>query len=127
MARWPWLTILAATSVAAAQPAFDVASIKPSKPELNTGLSLSHGRLHGSGVKLRELIGEAYQVTESQVLGSPEWATTEAYVIDAKSEKNSSVNETRGMLRGRATEAHRKRKEMTAYTLSVESGKAGRW
>ena len=64
--------------------AFDVASIKPARPEAR-GYSIRPfpGRLSAENVTLKLLIAEAYHVYDFQISG-PKWIDSERYDLEAK-------------------------------------------
>lgn len=113
-----------------AQPAFDVASVKPAVNEVVPELSLLPGRLHASNVKIKALIAEAYQVLESQVSG-PDWLQFETYNLDARSDGAATIAQSRLMLQSLLADRfhlklRRDTKQMTAYTLSIAAGKTSK-
>ena len=121
------LACVACFSSIEAQPAFDVASVKPAVTGVPFELSLSHGGLHASNVKIKALIAEAYQVQEGQISG-PDWLQFEAYNVDAKAGIAATIPQTRLMLQSLLAERfhlklRRDKKEMTDYKLSVAPGK----
>lgn len=77
---------LAATAEAA--PAFEVAAIKPSKPDdRNHDWDDSPGRVSIENYTLRQLIRVAYGLkSELQVLGGPKWLGSERFDIVAKAD-----------------------------------------
>ena len=95
MNRLPALLLCAVTCVAAAQqaskpePAFEVATIKPSDPaERRMMMQMSDGVLHAKNMPLVELINFAYEIKSSSLLGGlPEWAKQEHYDIEAKQDE----------------------------------------
>lgn len=100
MGMWKALSIfpLAASSFGQ-PPAFEAATIKPSKPEI--GHSGSHsrpGRLVMDGQTLKSLICIAYNVKDFQVSGGPKWITEDRYDINAKAEGAANGDQLRQML-----------------------------
>ena len=82
--RLVWLVACAAAWLAA--QGFDVASIKPADPSERrvSFLFLPGGTFRATGVTVKLLIQEAYDVREFQVSGAPSWAGSERYDITAK-------------------------------------------
>ena len=70
------------------QPSFEVASIKPSRPDNhNLDWDDSPGRVSISGYDLRRLIRAAYGLkSNAQVLGGPKWIDSERFDIVAKAD-----------------------------------------
>lgn len=72
---------------AAAPPAFEVATIKPSDPSVRRPVGMfpaAGGRLNVTGESLRLMIREAYGVKDDQISGGPGWSATDPYDIVAK-------------------------------------------
>jgi uncharacterized protein (TIGR03435 family) len=89
-------TLVATIAVSAfctlvAQETFEVASIKPSDPnERRIGIGMRPGGMvNMTGVTLKLLIQQAYNVQDFQVSGAPAWAGTERYDITAKAEDSA--------------------------------------
>jgi len=81
--RYPLVFCLA--SLLSAQPAFDVASIKPGNPQsYQLRATISHGELQGENVTLQMLIEEAYQVKPFQIENGPRWLDSDHFEIIAK-------------------------------------------
>jgi uncharacterized protein (TIGR03435 family) len=119
--------VLAAVGVGAtsAQPAFEVASVKPSDPARRagkSGITTDLGRLTARRVTLRELIFEAHDLRYYQVAGGPSWLGTDEYDIDAKAGGASTPEELRLMLRTLLADrfklaVHSTTREMKVYAL----------
>jgi uncharacterized protein (TIGR03435 family) len=90
-------TIVAAVSFASAlqsspqRSAFEVASIKPSDPA-NSRFVIGiqpGGRLVVNGATLQALIAYAYAVRNFQIIGGPNWMTTDRWDIEARAEEGT--------------------------------------
>jgi len=85
-----------AASPVAATPAFEVASVKPTKPgDDRSGLAFQPGgRFTANNLSLRQLIGFAYgaarPLPEFQILGGPNWIGTDRFDILAKAERDTA-------------------------------------
>ena len=109
----------------AAEPEFEVASIKPKDPAM-----LAHPRQMGPLVfdgfgTVRDFIGLAYKVEPTQILGGPEWTGSLVYYIRAKAPTESSPVQIREMLalllRTRfQLQFHNDSKPVSAYLLKVD-------
>jgi hypothetical protein len=68
-----------------AGPAFEVASVKPSNPDVPgpRGMPVG-GRFNASNLTLRELVVRAYELFDSQLDGGPDWQTSRRFDIQAK-------------------------------------------
>ena len=115
-----------------AEPAFEVVSVKPSRPDA-TERSLTHqtaGRLETSNATLKMLVFLAYQVMPYQLTGGPKWLASDGFDIQAKAANpNATPAEFRQMvqalLRDRfAFACHRETRELPIYELVAAKGGA---
>jgi uncharacterized protein (TIGR03435 family) len=111
-------------------PAFEAASIKPSKaePGSSSGINTKIGSISARNVTLKRCIRGAYDVQESQIAGGPKWAGEDRYDIDAKAAGPAGDLELMEMLRSLLSERfmlafHRETRELPGYALVV--GKSG--
>jgi len=84
-----------------ASPSFEVATIKPTKPDEQRKAFLVRGRRFQTiNVSLNEMISFAYGVHAKQVMGAPSWAETDKFDIDAQpdGEGAPSDKQWKGML-----------------------------
>jgi uncharacterized protein (TIGR03435 family) len=110
---------------------FEVATIKPSKPDQRgSGFGLQGNRLRATNITLNDLIAFAYEVHPKQAIGTPPWAGTDKFDIEAKPEGEGapSGKQWKGMLQKLMADRfklafHREMKELPVYALSV--GKTG--
>lgn len=115
--------ILLATFAIAQQPAFETATIKPSKDEFgHSGWHSRPGTIVLTGQTLKGLICIAYRVKDSQVSGGPKWVDGNRFDIHAKSEGPAGDPELRNMLQTLLTDRfqlafHRERKIASSYAL----------
>lgn len=122
-----------ALSAGAQQPAFEVASVKPHKPDVageNRGresIDTVPGVLTVRNASLSSCIKWAYLVRDHQISG-PAWLNEERYDISAKAAAPAHLNELRRMLRTLLAERfslqlHREAKELPVYSLvTAKSG-----
>ncbi len=115
---------------AAAPQSFEVASIKPSAPQ-QAGImrvtmgTAPGGRYTASGVTVKMLIQQAYDVKDYQISGGPSWISSERYDINAKAETpDVSREQMRVLLQSLLAERfnlkiHRETKELPIYSLVV--------
>jgi len=64
-------------------PVFEVASVKPSRPDGPTGAKLDAAHFIGTGLTLRSLIFSVYRVPPWRLAGGPGWLDTEQWDISA--------------------------------------------
>ena len=89
--------VIAAVAAAQSLPTFEVATVKPSRPEERMIGSFVYpgGRMSVTNYTLRMLIHDAWLVEDFQILGGPKWAGEERYSIEARppvGSKSSKVN-----------------------------------
>jgi uncharacterized protein (TIGR03435 family) len=81
----------AATAQPPADQQFEVATIKPSSERSGSGspsgIGTGHGRLNGQNVTLKRCIIGAYGVGPNQVVGGPEWVSSDSFDIQAKADQ----------------------------------------
>jgi uncharacterized protein (TIGR03435 family) len=121
--------MLAVTKPAAQDPAFDVASIRPSqstqpatRPEINP---MPNGRFTATNATVRSLVLRAYGLVDTQLIGAPPWLNTERYDIDARTAAapaagpESLLPLVRALLVERfKLAAHAETRELSAYALT---------
>ena len=115
----------------AAIPKFEVATVKPSPDDsaASSGIHTGHGRLHAVNVTLKRCIMGAYAVGPNQILGGPDWATSDRFEILAKAEQPIDDDDVfmlmlRDLLADRfQLKLSRETRILRAYVL--ESGKNG--
>src|ERR1041385_7699053 len=111
-----------------AQPAFEVASIKPSLAEAgSSGWHTNQGLMRMNNQTLRQLISIAYSVSDAQIAGGPKWLAADRFDITAKPPKPDSEPEYRLMLRSLLIErfkltVHRETRQFPGYSLVVAKG-----
>ena len=110
-----------------AQPAFDVASVKPNTDNGRMTLSpLAGGKLSAHAIDIKTLIRVAYRVQDFQITGAA--FDSQRYDIEAKGETGASASVTRQMVQALLSERfhlklHRDTKEVPAYNLALSTGK----
>jgi uncharacterized protein (TIGR03435 family) len=111
----------------AATPEFDVASVRPTPPSKEHGLSLGFrmdaAGMHIGALTLREIIAAAYRLKPYQVRG-PEWTETERFDINATLPPGARADQIPEMLQALLAErfglvVHREKKEMPVYALLI--------
>lgn len=121
---------LAQTPPASAPLSFEAASIKPSAPMMGGRIMVrmggDPGRLNYSGVSLRDLIRNAYQLKDYQISG-PDWINTERFDVVAKLPEGAKESDKPAMMQTLLAErfkltVHRETKELPAYALTVAKG-----
>ena len=112
---------------ASANPSFEVATIKPSKPdEKGNAILVRGGQFTTINTTLLSLVEFAYDVQANQVVGAPDWMASEKFDLAAKPDTPGAPSDKqwKGMLQKLMADRfqlkfHRQNKEMSAYVLTV--------
>jgi uncharacterized protein (TIGR03435 family) len=113
----------------AAKPAFEVASVKPNNTAAR-GSSWSTqpgGRFTATNLTLAMIIRNAFELQESQLVGVPDWGSSERFDITAKAERefpttNNKPSLSQLMVQSLLEErfklvSHRETRDLPAYAL----------
>jgi uncharacterized protein (TIGR03435 family) len=114
-----------------ASPAFEVATIKPTRPEeRGKGFMVDGRRLHVVNMGLIDLMTISYDVQAKQILGLPRWADTDKYDMDAVPDGQGEPNlkqwkeMVQKLLADRFNlKLHREKRVLAVYAL--EAAKSG--
>src|SRR5262245_66120260 len=89
------------TIVHAQQPRFDVASIKRnlSGSEGSRGRIQPGGRVSFTNEPLRRMILDAYQLQDFQLVGGPDWVSTDRWDVVAKADGDPPTTQVVEMMR----------------------------
>jgi uncharacterized protein (TIGR03435 family) len=115
-----------------ADPVFEVATIKPSRPEATgRGTRVQGANISILNMTLTDLVMFAYDVHAHQIIGAPAWSTTEKYDITGKAEPEGQPNteQLKVMLRKLLADRfqlafHREKRELPVFSLSAAKGGA---
>ncbi len=113
-----------------ADPSFEVATIKPSKPDQpGKAFQVRGAEFSTINTTLADLIKFAYGLHEKQVVGGPDWILSAKFDISAKPDTPGQPNDKQLKLMVQKLLAdrfqlkfHRDKKELSAYVLSVAKG-----
>jgi uncharacterized protein (TIGR03435 family) len=110
---------------AADSPTFEVASIKPNAGGGRVGGMNAPGRVNLTGMTVRRLLTQAYDIHDSQIVGGPDWLRTQGYDIQATVSGTPSPDERRMMmatlLRDRfKLTFHTEKRDLPIYALVVQ-------
>jgi len=117
------------TELLGAPPAaFDVATIKPSRPDETPNANLKNGVIDAKGLTLKQLIGIATNMDEDAVRGGEKFIENDRYDILAKTEPTLSIEALQKMLRGLLEErfhlkTHMEMQPVTVYALTAPKSK----
>ncbi|MGP8259104.1 MAG: TIGR03435 family protein [Acidobacteriaceae bacterium] len=113
-----------------AQPDFEVATIKPSKPNTPGKTTDFEGR-HFTMVNynVNDLLSDAYGLHTKQIFGAPAWFDTELYDIDGVPDVPGEPNDKQaGMMLQKlladrfALKFHREQRELSVFAITVAKG-----
>ena len=110
-----------------ANPSFEVATIKPSKPDDQRKAFIVRGNeFHIINQPLTQIISFAFDVQAKQVIGLPDWAESDKFDIDGKPDGVGAPNGKQWktmiqkLLADRfALKFHKDKRELSVYVLSV--------
>jgi len=116
-----------AAMAANADPTFDVATIKPSRPEAPGQFITVRGRTFSAGNQtVRSMMTFAYGLHPAQVIGGPDWIGNDRFDITAEPDGTGMPNDKqlRSMLGKLLVDRykltfHREKKELPVYALTV--------
>jgi len=109
---------------------FEVASVKPAKPQsaqqANMGVHIDGAQVHINYYSLRDYIRRAYRLKNYQISG-PDWLTSERFDVDAKLPAGGTPAQVPEMLQALLADrfqltTHRGSKEFPAYGLVAVPG-----
>jgi uncharacterized protein (TIGR03435 family) len=115
---------------AEANPSFEVATIKPSKPDQPGKYFGVQGRNFTTGnTTLVDMLSFAYGVHKKQILGLPEWADTDKFDLAGEPDAPGSPSDKqwKSMMQKLLTERfklilHHDKKELSVYAITVAKG-----
>jgi uncharacterized protein (TIGR03435 family) len=127
------LLLTAGLACAWQSPAFEVAEIKPSDPNVQNrgkGRILPGGRIEVPAQTVRDLMSFAYGVQDEMIIGGPKWASEERFDIVAKAPGAASPDTLRQMLQALLAQrfqlkTHSQDKLTGAYVLTVSKTPPG--
>jgi uncharacterized protein (TIGR03435 family) len=110
-----------------ADPSFEVATVKPAKPEEQGRAFLVRGRQFSTiNTTLTSLVSFAYDLQDKQIVGGPDWMTTDKWDIEAQPDVPGVPNQKqlKSMLQKLLADRfqlkfHKDQKDLSAYVLAV--------
>ena len=126
------LSFVALVHAQSTEPAFEVASVRPSQhevgPDYNNQITYSSAGFTGRNVTLKRLIAEAWHCQINQVIG-PTWLDNNEYDIEARQPAATSSEQTALMLRSLLSDRfhlkeHSDTRQLRVYDLTVGQGGA---
>jgi uncharacterized protein (TIGR03435 family) len=115
-----------------ADPAFDVAVIKPADPgDHNQGFNLRGHRVSIENVTMTSLICFAYSIQKAQIVNAPQWFDDQPWDIDGVPDTEGAPNwhQYRRMLQKLLStrfglEMHQDKRELSVYAITIAKGDA---
>jgi uncharacterized protein (TIGR03435 family) len=115
-----------------ANPAFEVATIKPGEPgREGKGIGLRGTQFSAMNFNVNDLISFAYGLHPAQIVGAPAWFATDLYDIDGvpdiegiPSEKQQNIMVQKLLASRFQLKFHHERKELPVYVITVAKGGA---
>lgn len=113
-----------------AKPTFEVATIKPSRPEEHFSITVNRGgMLNTTSTSLSDLIKFAYDLHVRQIESGPSWLESEKFDVTGKPDTPGmpGISQLKMMLRGLLADRfelkfHREKKDLQAYAITVAKG-----
>jgi uncharacterized protein (TIGR03435 family) len=112
-----------AQAPAPAAASFDVASVKPNKDGGPSSVRVTPGgMLSVTNNNLRNIIRNAWNISNDQIVGGPDWLDSDRFDITAKASRPFSQDEARGMLKALLAErfglvTRNETRELPVYVL----------
>jgi len=114
---------LVAAQQPAAAPAFEVASVKQNTTGGPVMIGMRPGgRYTATNVPLQLLLRQAFRLQDFQIIGMPDWATTDRFDISAKGDGEVAPDQMPALLRGLLADrfglqSHSEQRELPIYAL----------
>jgi uncharacterized protein (TIGR03435 family) len=110
-----------------ADPAFEVATIKPSRPdERGLGFRIEGRRITTVGTSLSALVTFAYEIQGRQIIGAPAWLESDKWDVTGQPDAEGQPSEAQWKLMVQKLLAdrfklafHRDKKELAVYALTA--------
>jgi uncharacterized protein (TIGR03435 family) len=119
------VVLLAVACFAQQPPRFEAASIKLNSSGASAaGVALPPGRLAATNVPMRVLLGFAYNLQDSRVIGGPDWLGTVRFDVAAKAEGSPPPDQIRLMVQSMLADrlklaVHREKRETQVYEMTA--------
>lgn len=120
--------LVRAQTQSASRSEFEVASIRPSRPNTSSGFGVGDGKASESNVTLKVLIGFAYRLQQYQILGGPGWVSSDRFDIEARAaDPKTPPDQVRLMLQSLFRDrfklaVHHETRQSNVYALVVAKG-----
>jgi len=113
-----------------AKPEFEVATIKPSRPDERFTLLVNRsGMLNTTSTSLADLLKFAYDLHPRQIAGGPSWLESDKFDVSGKPDTAGmpAVNQIKMMIQRLLADRfaltfHREQKDLSVYAITVAKG-----
>ena len=107
---------------------FEVAEVRPSKPDTQTNYEMKNGRLEAFGVTIKDMVGFAYNLDDYMLPGGDKWLDSDQFDIIAKADPTVTDGTLRAMLRTLLAErfhlqSHFEEHNVDVWALTAPKGK----
>jgi uncharacterized protein (TIGR03435 family) len=107
---------------------FEVAEIRPSRPDTKQNFSMKSGRLELFGITMKDLIGFAYDLDDYMLPGIEKWLETDRFDLIAKADPTITDGTLQAMLRTLISErfhlkSHFEEQPVSVWALTAPRGK----
>lgn len=107
---------------------FEVAEVRPSKPDVKESFSMKNGRLEVFGVTMKDLISLAYDLDDYMLPGGEPWLGSDRFDIIAKAAPNTTDATLEAMLRTLLAQrfhlaTHSEQRPVQVYALTAPKAK----
>ena len=108
---------------------FEVAEIRPSKPDTKPDFRMNNGRIEAFGITLKDLIGFARNLDDYMLPGSEKWLDTDKFDLIAKADPSVTEGTLQAMVGTLLAErfhfqSHFEEQQIAVWALSAPKGKA---
>src|SRR5688572_8095902 len=122
--RLPFVALALAAAIALQAQSFDVASIKPNHSgSESSALNIQPGgRWTAVNIPVRTLILRAYRIQPSQLIGAPDWVSTERFDVVATAPAGTPPEQMQSMVRSLLADrfklaVHQESRDVPIYAL----------
>ena len=107
---------------------FEVAEVRPSKPDTHQNFSIKNGRIDAFAVTLKDLIGFAYNLDDYMLPNAEKWMDSDKFDLIAKTEPDVTEGALESMLRALLAErfhlkSHFEEQSVDVWALTAPKGK----
>jgi len=106
---------------------FEVAEVRPSKPDTKPDYRMKNGRIEAMGLTMKQLIGFAYDLDDYMLPGGEKWLETDHFDIIAKTDPSVTDGTLEAMLRTLLAErfhlkCHFEEQPVSVWALTAPKG-----